>query len=465
MSTWLNGLQRYLVSPVKRKPHQRFGRGLEVLEVRQVLAVNPITVSAVSDISSTDGHVNAEVATFSDSDESASVHDFKAVIDWGDGKTSKGHVTAGAEGGFVVTGKHVYHVTGERQISVTVSDKSGNSATDGGFETNNLVSDQAGQAPVVDPNLVNAWGLALSPAGPFWINDNGTGVSTLVDGEGVLQSLVVTVPTPLGVSGPSAPTGMVFNGTADFAVTGGASHFIFSTEEGTISGWNNGTAAELKVDNSASGAIYKGLAIGSVGSDNFIYATDFHNGKIDVFDKNFAAVQPAGDFQVPKLQKGYAPFGIENINGTLFVTYAKQDADGVDDLHHKGWGFVAEFSTDGHYIKTLVERGPLNAPWGLAQAPDDFGRFSNDLLVGNFGDGTVDAFDPDTGDFLGVVTDTSGNPLTIDGLWAIKFGNGAAGGDTDDIYFTAGPDDESHGLFGELGSAGDPTHIFIGPEA
>ncbi|MDB5339103.1 MAG: hypothetical protein JWN70_4722 [Planctomycetaceae bacterium] len=460
MSTWLKGLEYYMPSR-RRRSRAVLGGYFETLETRQVLSVNPITFGTVADISSADGRVSSTVAAFTDTDTSATSRDFKVTIDWGDGSTSKGKIVA-VDAGFEVTGKHHFRVTGERQIAVTVHDKSGNSASNGGYATNNLISDQAGQAEHTDPNLVNSWGLALSTAGPFWINANGTGVSTVDNGEGEVQSLVVTVPTPPGVEGPSAPTGIVFNGTADFAVTGGVSHFIFATEEGTISGWHSGTLAELKVDNSASGAIYKGLAIGSVGTDNFIYATDFHNGKIDVFDKNFAAVQPAGDFQVPKLPAGFVPFGIENINGKLLVTYAKQDSEGVDDVQHKGFGFVAEFSTDGHYIKTLVSKGPLNAPWGLAQAPDDFGRFSNDLLVGNFGDGTVNAFDPDTGDFLGQVTDVSGQPLTIDGLWAIKFGNGAAGGDTDDIYFTSGPGDEQHGLFGELGAVGDPTHVNIG---
>ncbi|MDB5335758.1 MAG: hypothetical protein JWN70_1377, partial [Planctomycetaceae bacterium] len=458
----LNALQMLIVLPPRRKAHQRLNAVLESLELRQVLSVNPISVSSVAHISTSDGHVNATVATFTDTDSSADLHSFKAVINWGDGKSSKGHITAGVEGNFIVTGKHVYHVTGDRQITVTVSDKSGNSATDGGYDTDKLVADQAGHADFTDPNLVNPWGLAIGPGGTFWIANNGTGVATLVEESGVVDSLVVTIPTPPNTTGSSAPTGVVYNGTGDFDVTDGPSYYIFSTEDGTISGWNSGTAAELKVDNSASGAIYKGLAIGTSGNAIFIYATDFHNGQIDVFDKNFAAVQTAGDFKAPKLAKGYAPFGIENVNGVLFVTYAKQDADKVDDTHAKGWGYVAEFTTDGHFIKMLAARGPLNAPWGVAQAPNEFGQFSNDLLVGNFGDGTVNAFDPDTGVFLGQLTDTSGNTLTIDGLWAIKFAEGAAGGGFPEIYFTAGPGDESHGLFGELGSVGEPTRISIG---
>jgi uncharacterized protein (TIGR03118 family) len=254
----------------------------------------------------------------------------------------------------------------------------------------------------------------------------------------------------------------VFNGTPDFAVTAGASHFIFATEDGTISGWSSGTQAELKVDNSASGAIYKGLALGVSGGNNFLYATDFHNGKIDAFDKNFAPVQMAGKFQVPKLPAGYAPFGIENINGTLFVTYAKQDADKVDDVQGAKLGYVVEFSTDGQFIKTLVAKGPLNAPWGIQMAPANFGQFSNDLLIGNFGDGRVNAFDPQTGKLVGSLTNDSGKPLEISGLWGLNFGNGAGSGPSNALYFSAGPDDEAHGLYGNLVSAGDPTQVNLG---
>lgn len=463
MSTWLTNLNLLLGSPRRRKDRSRWMYALEGLEARVVLDGSPITVSPTVDITSNDGKVNAQVASFTDTNEAATAKDFKATIDWGDGSTSKGKIDTNQEGAFTVSGKHHYKSNGNFAVTVIVDDKSGNSASNGGYDVDKLVSDQAGQATNTDPNLVNAWGLALSPTGPFWINDAGTGVSTLIDGEGNVQSLVVTVPGPANSQGPSSPTGMVFNGTADFAVTGGASHFIFATEDGTISGWNTGTNAELKVDNSSSGAIYKGLANGSVGSANYIYATDFHNNKIDVFDGNFASAQLAGNFQVPKgLPKGYAPFGIENINGTLFVTYAKQDAAAEDDVAKEHSGYVAEFSTDGQFIKMFAAKGALNSPWGLAQAPSDFGQFANALLIGNFGDGTVNAYDPTTGDFLGTVSDTSGQPLTIDGLWALKFGNGAAGGDTDDVYFTAGPDDEAHGLFGEIDPQGEQTHVHVG---
>ncbi|MDB5389068.1 MAG: hypothetical protein JWM11_4714 [Planctomycetaceae bacterium] len=461
MSSWFQFVAQHITTKSRRQSRRAVGLDLESLESRQLLTVNPLTVSSVADITATGGKVSGEVASFVDAIAPVTTHDFKATINWGDGTTSKGKVVAGTDGGFEVTGKHHYKVTGPREVTLTVSDNSGNTASDGAFQQTNLVSDQAGQAPVTDPNLVNAWGLAAAPNGPFWVNDNGTGVSTLYTGQGQINALVVTVPAPPGSQDPATPTGIVFNGTADFAVTGGASHFIFATEDGTISGWNNGTAAELKVDNSASGAVFKGLAMGTVGTDNFLYATDFHNGKIDVFDKNFAPVTPAGSFQVPKLEKGFAPFGIENINGTLFVTYAKQDADKHDDVQGPGLGFVAEFKTDGTFIKTLVSKGPLNAPWGVVQAPSNFGQFSNDLLVGNFGGGAINAFDPQTGKFLGSVTDDTGHPIAISGLWGLSFGNDALAGPSNDLFFTAGPGGEAHGLFGDLVAVGLPTRVNI----
>src|SRR5262249_47874337 len=196
----------------------------------------------------------------------------------------------------------------------------------------NLVSDGAVPAAHIDPNLVNAWGVAVPPAGPFWVSDNGTGVSTLYDATGNSIPLVVTIPPPAGMTGPATPTGAVFNGTSDFAVTGGPSHFIFVTEDGTIAGWNSGTSAHLALDNSASGAVYKRVALGSVGSDNFLYAANFHAGTVDVFDKDFQPADLAGDFTDPNLPDGFAPFGIQNIDGNIYVTYAKQDAAKHDDV-------------------------------------------------------------------------------------------------------------------------------------
>jgi uncharacterized protein (TIGR03118 family) len=319
------------------------------------------------------------------------------------------------------------------------------------FVQTNLIADTAGVAAHTDPNVVNPWGISFGPSGPFWLSDNGTGVSSLNDGSGGNIPLVVNIP-PLAPH--SHPTGTVYNGnTSEFLVSGAGSpssaSFLFATEEGTISGWNGVGNAIQGVDSSGSGAVYKGLAIARQGNNDFLYATDFHNGRIDVFDKTFA--QQSITFTDPNLPAGFAPFGIQNINGTLFVTYAKQLAPGnSDDDPGPGNGFVDEFRPDGSFVKRLVSNGVLNSPWGLALAPAGFGPFGGALLVGNFGDGTINAFDPATGTSLGSLQDASGQTIHIDGLWGIAFGNGAGAGSASTLYFTAGPGDETHGLFGSL---------------
>jgi uncharacterized protein (TIGR03118 family) len=326
----------------------------------------------------------------------------------------------------------------------------------------NLISDEAGKAAMVDPDLVNPWGIAASPTGPFWINDNGQGVSTLDDGSGhpfpVGQPLVVTVPPPAGspAGTTAAPTGMVFNSTQDFVVTEGmgsaASLFIFSTEDGTVSGWNpnvDGGAAILAVDNSASGAVYKGLALGSNAGGRVLFATDFHNGRIDAFDGTFAPATLSGSFADPRIPAGFAPFGIATIQNSLYVTYAKQDADQHDDVAGPGNGFVDVFDSSGNLMRRFASQGVLNSPWAVVLAPPGFGRLGNAVLVGNFGDGKISAFDFASGAFLGQLTDGV-NPLRIDGLWGLIFGNGATAGGVNTLYFTAGPDGEQHGLFGML---------------
>lgn len=332
-------------------------------------------------------------------------------------------------------------------------------ATSTTFQQVNLVSDIPGLALHTDPDLVNPWGISHSPTSPFWVSDNGTGLSTLYNGAGTKQALVVTIPPPAGSpAGTTAkPTGQVFNSTADFVVTNGttsaASRFIFATEDGTISGWNptvDPTHAILAVDNSASGAIYKGLASGANASGNFLYAANFHAGTIDVFDKDFHQVQLAGSFTDPDIHRGFAPFNIQNLGGKLYVTYAKQDADGEDDVAGPANGYVDIFDTNGNLLQRLATRGRLNSPWGLAFAPASFGAFAGDLLVGNFGDGRINIIDPVTGEFLDQLRDANNRPITIDGLWALIVGNGGNGGDVDKVYFTAGPNDEAHGLFGSL---------------
>jgi uncharacterized protein (TIGR03118 family) len=346
------------------------------------------------------------------------------------------------------------------------------------FTQNNLVSNVPGGAAHTDPDLVNAWGLAASPAavgGPWWVNDNGSGLSTLYDGNGAKQTLKVVVPPPHGSTPGTAstPTGIVFNGSSDFSVSDGAasgpSFFVFATEDGTISGWNPAvgvppgggppsTQAILAVDNSAGGAVYKGLAMGSVGSSNFLYATNFHAGTIDVFNGSFGQVTPGtgaitGTFKDRRIPRGFAPFGIANVNGDLFVTYAKQDADKHDDVAGRRLGFVDEFDTSGHLIQRVASRGMLNSPWGLAVAPSSFGRFGGDLLVGNFGDGRINAFRPVGHRRFrsdGQLRDAQNRPIAIDGLWGLAAGNDGMAGPSSTLFFTAGPHGEADGLFGTL---------------
>lgn len=323
------------------------------------------------------------------------------------------------------------------------------------YQQVNLVSDIPNLALHTDTNLLNPWAIATSPTGPFWIADNHTGLSTLYNTAGDLQALVVTIPSPTGGTPPSAPTGMVFNNTPDFNVSAGApALFVFSTEGGTIAAWNAGTSAVLKVDSSASGAIYKGLASGAHDGKNYLYATDFHNSKVDVFDANFAPVTLGGAFADPSLPVGFAPFGVQNVGGNLFVTYARQDANGEDDVPSPGSGFVNVFGTDGVLQRRFASKGALDSPWGVAVAPDGFGQLSRALLIGNFGDGVINAFDPDTGVWLNSINDASGKPIQIVGLWGLKFGNGGRGGVSSTLYFAAGIAGsgriEDHGLFGSI---------------
>ncbi len=335
-----------------------------------------------------------------------------------------------------------------------------NSSSQGFYQQTNLVSDIVGAAQFTDVNLVNPWGLVHSPMSPWWVSDNGAGVSTLYNGLGVKVPLTVTIPPPAGspAGTAAAPTGVIFNGDGGFNVsensTSASSLFIFDTEDGTISGWNPGvdlTHAILAVDRSnvGKGAVYKGLAIGNNASGTFIFATNFRFGTIEMFDSNFKLVRSFTDHRLPQ---SFAPFGIQNIGGNLYVTFAKQDAAKHDDVAGPGHGFVDVFDTNGNLISRLISRGSLNSPWGLALAPANFGQFSNDLLVGNFGDGHINVFDPNTGAALGSLQNSGGIPIEIDGLWSLQFGNGAAAGLTNELFFTAGIDDEAHGLFGKIES-------------
>jgi len=317
------------------------------------------------------------------------------------------------------------------------------------YVQHNLVSDGSAPADHTDSHLVNAWGLTSLPGSPWWVADNQTNVSTLYGADGTPRSLVVSV--------PNNPTGAVSNTGSSFVVGSGPALFLFATEEGKLLGWNMslGTTAQVVADKTGEGAVFKGLAI----AGDRLYATDFHNGKVDVFDGSFGDVNTPGAFVDPSIPAGYAPFGIQNIDGNIFVTYAKQDADAHDDVAGQGHGFVDEYDADGALIGRVATHGQLNSPWGLALAPASFGRFGGDLLVGNFGDGQITAFERQSNGMFeprGQLRSASGGILTIDGLWALQFGKGALAnnGPTDTLFFTAGPDDESHGLFGTIRAAG-----------
>jgi uncharacterized protein (TIGR03118 family) len=325
------------------------------------------------------------------------------------------------------------------------------------FRVVKLVSDSGGAAHS-DTNLINPWGLASSPTSPFWVANNGTGVGALYDTTGTPQPLVVTV-NPSG----AAPTGLVFNGNAaDFHVTEGgktgSAAFIFAGEDGTISGWAPGVALDhsiVAVPNLNRDVVYKGLAIGSSAGTQFLYASDFHNGMVEQFDSSFNLVRSFGD---PTVAPGYAPFGTRVLGDHLFVTYALQDADKEDDVAGPGNGYVDEFNLDGTFVRQLVgQGGEIDSPWGLDIAPSSFGQFAGDLLVGNFGDGTISAFDLTSGMFDGKLLGTDGNPIVLGDLWALLNGNGAKGGDADKVYFTAGVSDEAHGLFGALAPVPEPA--------
>ena len=330
------------------------------------------------------------------------------------------------------------------------------------FSQHNLVSDLPGVADFLDPDLVNPWGVSFSSSSPFWVSDNHTGLATIYNGTGVKQGLVVTIPPPLGQQGPAAPTGQVFNpNNANF----NGARFIFATEDGTISSWQGGANAILNVDNSAADSVYKGIALASNGSGTFLYATDFHNGAINVFDSHFNPVNLSGSFTDPNLPSGYAPFNIEAANGLLYVTYAVQDADRHDDVAGPGHGIVDVFDTNGNLIQRLVSHGALNSPWGMTIAPAGFEHFGGDLLIGNFGDGTINVFDPATGALIATLDGPNGHPIVNMGLWDITFGNGGAAGDTNKLYFTAGiPGSghiEDHGLFGVIAATPEPGTLTL----
>ena len=317
------------------------------------------------------------------------------------------------------------------------------------FAVTNLVTDTATGAAHTDAKLVNAWGLAFNPSAYAWVANNGTDSSTLYDGNGVPQSLIVAT--------PPSPTGIVFNGSSDFKVSQNgvtaASPFIFSSESGMIAAWSpsvNRNSAITVVDASGAQAVYKGLAIAAYNGVNYIYATDFHNGRVDVYDGNFAKATLPGSFQDSSLPAGYAPFGIQAIGDRIYVSYAQRQSGGNDDVKGAGLGAVNVFDTAGNLVMKLVRGGALNAPWGMVMAPANFGTYSGKLLVGNFGDGKINAYDPTTGAMTGTLSKADGSTIVIDGLWGIAFGPGVNSQPTNTLFFTAGPADEAHGLYGRI---------------
>ena len=311
-----------------------------------------------------------------------------------------------------------------------------------------LQSNVPGLAAATDTDLKNGWGITRSPTSPWWVSAEGTDKSVLYNGStGAKLALVVTV--------DGGPTGTVFNGSTDFKVDAGTgllpSRFLFATEDGEIYGWN-GVGTDSIEAAETDDAIYLGLAIGSVGDANYLYAANFPQARVDVFDKNFDLQDWDGAFVDPGIPDGYAPFGIQNIAGEIFIAYAKQNEDGDEEVAGDGLGFVSAFGTDGSFHGRVASHGELNAPWGLAWAPDNFGKFSGDLLVGNFGDGRISAYHrgEDGWEARGLLKGTNHRPIEIDGLWGIGFGNGAAAGPTNTLFFAAGPNDEEDGLFGSI---------------
>lgn len=316
----------------------------------------------------------------------------------------------------------------------------------------NLTSNIPGLAANTDPQLVNPWGISFGAASPFWVSDNGTGVSTLYNGAGVKQALVVTIPG-------GVPTGQVFNNTGSFAITGGNASFIFATENGDIAAWRSGTTALTEF--TSQGGSYKGLAIAGTGAGAHLYAANFATGNVDVLDNAFHLVSVPGGFTDPNLPAGYAPFNVQNINGNIVVTYAVRNAATGDDIAGPGNGIVDVYDQNGVLQRRLVSNGALNSPWGLALAPGSFGPLGNALLIGNFGDGTINGYDFFTGALLGTVMGTDGAPLVNDGLWGLAFGNNNASFDHNSLYVTAGLNDEADGLFARITPTPEPGSLVL----
>jgi len=324
------------------------------------------------------------------------------------------------------------------------------------YAQQNLISDVPGLAAQTDPNLTNPWGIALNATGPLWIANNHSGTGTVYNGSGAPFPAGNPLIVKIGSGG--SPTGQAFNSTSAFEITpGNPALFLFATEDGKVFGWNpsvDAGNAKAAIDQSGSGAVYKGLALGSNSSGPLLYAANFNAGTIDVFDGKFQPATTSGGFKDPNLPAGFAPFNIQRIGRRLYVTYAKQDGARHDDVAGPGNGIVNIFDSDGNLLLRLASNGVLNSPWGMALAPGFFGDYSNTLLIGNFGDGTINAFDAFTGTSLGTLQDNTGAAIVNPGLWGLQFGNGHDGGDANTLYFTAGIANggnlEDHGLLGSI---------------
>ena len=323
------------------------------------------------------------------------------------------------------------------------------------YAVHNLVSDGSVPADNVDPNLIDGWGVAFNPNGFVWVSSAVAGKAVLYDGNGVPQSLVVSIPAT-ATGGQGLPTGIVFSSSNDFEVSNnagsGPSRFIFASLTGSISGWAPNvdfTNAIVGVDKSGAGASYTGLALAANGTANFLDAVDVRGGRIDVFDRTFAPATLAGNFQDPRLPAGFIPFAIHNLQGNLYVAFAKRDASGTFVQPGRNLGIVSVFDADGRFLRR-VATGRLNAPWGMAIAPANFGRFSNRLLVGNFGDGTIQAFDLASGIRVGALRTPDRQRLVIPVLWGIAFGNGILDQPTNTLFFAAGPNFGAGGLYGRI---------------
>jgi len=325
------------------------------------------------------------------------------------------------------------------------------------FDVNNLVTDDqsAHAAQITDPELVNAWGVSFGPTSPFWVSANGSGKSTLYVVNPLTQA-TTKVSLTVSIPGDGSVTGQVFNSNSASSFSG--NNFLFVSEDGTVSGWRGalGTTAE-NVALASSANVYKGAAFASISGNSYLYAANFRAGMIDVFKGTSGAPTLPGSFTDPGLPAGYAPFNVQNLNGTLYVAYAVQDAMKHDEVAGAGRGIVDSFDLQGNFVARVATGGTLNAPWGIAIAPSSFGALAGDLLVGNFGDGRITAFDAKTHAQRGQVLGPDGKPLSIDGLWALSPGNDGSGGSSHLLYFTAGPDGETHGLFGVLTAVPEPS--------